>query len=517
VPARLRRLGWALAAAALVVLTWAVARQAWVSDDAFITFRQIDNWQQGHGLVWNGGYRVQAYTHPLWMLLLAGLSLMTRELFFTSMAAGLGLTVLTLALCGRSVPRPYLLAGVTLALSASSSFVDFATSGLENPLTHLLLWASWAVFLRREVSAPKLALTVALGSLLYLSRPDAILLAIPASLAFGASCLRALGWRQSLRAVAIGALPFLLWEAFSVFYYASLVPNTAYAKLGAGVPRAQVLEAGARYLKSGVTRDPVAGALLAAGALASLVGRDRRSLLWMAGAALYLGYVGWIGGDFMQGRFFAGPIFVSVLAILGAGARFRGPAWPALVGGVVLAALSYGHGNSPWIEEAPEVGPRAELVDEYLVADERAHYREWTSIQAVRAGRGPADHVFAIAGRRARENHLPLVADWTVGLRGYYAGPDVYVLDELALADPLLARLPAVELTGPFKAGHLPRAIPEGYRPTLVSGENRLADPAMRAYWAHLHEALTGELWSGSRVAEALAIAFGRHRPPGQP
>ena len=52
-----------------------VLSQAWVSDDAFITFRVIDNFVNGYGLRWNVDERVEVYTHPLWMLLLACLLL----------------------------------------------------------------------------------------------------------------------------------------------------------------------------------------------------------------------------------------------------------------------------------------------------------------------------------------------------------------------------------------------------------------------------------------------------------
>ena len=35
---------------------------AWLTEDAFITFRTVDNFINGYGLTWNTGERVQAYT-----------------------------------------------------------------------------------------------------------------------------------------------------------------------------------------------------------------------------------------------------------------------------------------------------------------------------------------------------------------------------------------------------------------------------------------------------------------------
>lgn len=43
---------------------------SWLSDDAFITMRSVDNLIHGFGPTWNIGERVQSFTHPLWMLLL---------------------------------------------------------------------------------------------------------------------------------------------------------------------------------------------------------------------------------------------------------------------------------------------------------------------------------------------------------------------------------------------------------------------------------------------------------------
>jgi len=56
-----------------------VIKSAWLSDDAFITLRTVRNFNEGYGLVWNTHERVQAYTHPLWMLLLSLTYFVTSE------------------------------------------------------------------------------------------------------------------------------------------------------------------------------------------------------------------------------------------------------------------------------------------------------------------------------------------------------------------------------------------------------------------------------------------------------
>jgi hypothetical protein len=52
---------------ALAVFAIVVVRTSWLSDDAYITLRTVDNFVSGYGLRWNVAERVQTYTHPLWM------------------------------------------------------------------------------------------------------------------------------------------------------------------------------------------------------------------------------------------------------------------------------------------------------------------------------------------------------------------------------------------------------------------------------------------------------------------
>ena len=61
-----------------------VLRRAWLCDDAYITFRTVDNFVNGYGLTWNVGERVQAYTNPLWMFVVSVVFTFTREIYFTS-------------------------------------------------------------------------------------------------------------------------------------------------------------------------------------------------------------------------------------------------------------------------------------------------------------------------------------------------------------------------------------------------------------------------------------------------
>jgi arabinofuranosyltransferase len=121
----------------LVVLVALLIRTAWLCDDAYITLRTVDNFVHGHGLTWNVNERVQAYTHPLWMFVLAFFYFFTREAFFTLHIVSIGVSCLALLGAAKTARSPWtLLLGGSLLL-LSKAFVDYSTSGLENPLTHL--------------------------------------------------------------------------------------------------------------------------------------------------------------------------------------------------------------------------------------------------------------------------------------------------------------------------------------------------------------------------------------------
>src|SRR5579863_7902587 len=57
---------------ALVFFFFVLIKNAWLSDDGYITLRTVSNFVHGYGLTWNIDERVQTYTHPLWMFLLSG-------------------------------------------------------------------------------------------------------------------------------------------------------------------------------------------------------------------------------------------------------------------------------------------------------------------------------------------------------------------------------------------------------------------------------------------------------------
>src|SRR5699024_7405800 len=106
------------------------------------------------------------------------------------------------------------------------------------------------------------------------------------------------------------------------------------------------------------------------------------------------------------------------------------------------------------------------------IVDERGYYWRGTGWTAPREKPGPT-HEFVRDGRAAR---TPMAVTSVIGLYGYYAGPEHHVVDRLGLADPLLARMPAVH-DPEWRIGHFRRPMPDGYLTSLRSGRNEVADP----------------------------------------
>ena len=88
----------ALVAPLIVVFFVIVLRDAWIGDDAFITLRTVKNFVEGRGIVWNAVERVQTYTHPLWMFFLSIFYFVTREGYYTTLAACLSTSMLAVGL-----------------------------------------------------------------------------------------------------------------------------------------------------------------------------------------------------------------------------------------------------------------------------------------------------------------------------------------------------------------------------------------------------------------------------------
>jgi len=499
---------------ALGFLVVAILRCAWMSDDAYVTLRTVDNWVSGHGPIWNPGERVQAYTHPLWMLVLTVAYVFTREAFITSMLVGVAVSALAASVVvfrlGRGGGHGVIAA---VALVMSRTFVDYSTSGLENPLSHLLVALLYAAYLH-ETNLERQRLRVFLCSaLLMMTRLDLALIAGPPLL----DTLRRTPWRDAVRPLALGLAPLLAWEAFSLVYYGSFVPNTALAKLDNGISAGRLWLQGGLYGLYQMGHDPLSLALI--GAVATLgfatFRKQPRYAVLAFGVLAYVLYVGKIGGDFMAGRFFSVPTFASVCVLVAflsdrkhtiaapeaAAARERlDVAWGCSFA-LAIGALAPTPG--------PALGTLTAVISPTGIVDERQFWGLGHHLIGTQAEGVAPFHGVSYDGLNIRNGTEKVVVRQAVGAFGYHAGPDVYIVDRYALADPFLARLPVAKIPGHARPGHNPRIAPPGYIESLRSGKYRLVDPALDELWTKVRLVHSGPIFSAERWAAIWALNTG--------
>jgi arabinofuranosyltransferase len=500
----------------LLVFGIVLVRTAWLCDDAYITFRTVDNFINGYGLTWNVAERVQAYTHPLWMFLLSAIYFFTREIYYSSTFPSL---VLSLAAAGLVALR--LASSKTAALLAlsvffcSRAFVDYSTSGLENPLTHLILALFLLLYVRPEpLDYRKLFLLSFIAALGMLNRMDVFLLFLPP--------LTCLLWQlrgaKGLAAMGLGFLPFLLWEGFSLFYYGFLFPNTAYAKLNTGIPANELLVQGFSYLQDSLQQDPVTLPVIAAGALTPLLLKQWKLMPLSIGMLLYVLYVVKIGGDFMSGRFLAAPLLVGV-AILSRicwRPKFVIPAvaavWTLGFFSPYPPLLTGGSFGADYTDDEKQYNIANLFKKTNGISDERRFYYQDTSLlNALIAGKKALQsNILAQEGARWRKRGKALFIIDAIGFFGFFAGPDLHIIDPPALADPLLARLPAGKAEK-WRIGHFVRIIPNGYTETLESGQNLICDEKLAGYYNMLSLLTRGDLFAFQRLKEIWNMNTGKY------
>ena len=496
----------ALSAFVLLALVTLLAvtflRTAWVGDDAYITFRTIDNFLNGYGLRWNVAERVQSYTHPLWLFVLMPVVWLTGNPFVSALAVSAALSACVVGLVLASVrDRPWQAVFILSAMILSKAFIDYSSSGLENALSHLLL-AALMLVTRAPIHTPGRAAAVGLlACLTSLTRLDLTLLAWP----IGLSALRSP--RRTLWAFAVAQTPLLVWELFSLVYYGVPFPNTAYAKLATGVPQSELLQQGAVYITDSLTRDPVTLFVIMAGVFAG-VGYWRRGLVPSLAIGLYLVYVVRIGGDFMSGRFFSAPFVVSLCVL----ARVPWPAPMASrlapVGTVLLLGLVAAP-KPTILSDSSYSTPWQEMLSERGVVDERGFYfqgNSWLAASGLRTEPGGLPELREKI-RRVEADNPRSFPHTTVGLAGYYTGPDRHIIDVFALCDPLLARLPT---NVPWRIGHFQRDMPAGYWESVNADRNLIEDPAIASLYETIRTVTRGPLWTRERWRAIVALNTGR-------
>ena len=488
-------------------------KNAWVSEDAYILFRSIEQFVAGNGPRWNPHERVQVFTGPLWFWLLSLFRLASPDVFLNAVVVS-GLLTLTAV----AVLRP--VAGsnsawlfLLLMLACSKGFFDFTSSGLENPLGYLLI--ALYVYYYRQLYAPSppagaLRRLFAVLAMALVCRHDLVtLLAVP-TLFLVVDRWREMRPRAWIGVGALTLLPLLLWSVFALLYYGSIVPNTAYAKLGSGVTRLALLAQGWNYFLASFRHDTITFIVLTAAVTISFLVGEKHIRYLGFGIALNLAYVALVGGDFMQGRFLSYAYLLAATALVLARPAGKQGRITGRILGAALAVYAVAYPHTP--VKTPLDFENREMV--LGVADERGHYFGTSSLWQYIVNNDEAcfpPHRWSREGRRLAESDEICVEKNTVGYFGYWAGLDKIIVDPLALTDPLLARL-HIPKTTHWRIGHFEREIPEGYMESLATGRDAITDPGINEFNKKIKIITRSDkLLTRERIATIIAMNLGRY------
>ncbi len=519
---------------ALIGLLFLMLRLAWVGDDALITLRAALNSSHGWGAGFNVTESVQAYTHPLWFVLWSLIGSITGEWILTIVLLGLVLSLLSVLLILMTLKSVPTVIGVATLLAFSNAFMEYTTSGLENPmgwvfLGLLTLGLGHACHSGSAVGVKEGSLLGLALAGLFLTRFDLVLLVF--------AMLLVTLWiqRHNVRFLVTGILtailPVVTWFTWSWTSYHSLLPNTFYAKQNLEIPSQELIIQGLRYLWVSTEFDPVTSAVIIVGSLVLLLIGTTFFRAGILGVLVYLAYVIYIGGDFMAGRFLAAPFYLTVLLIAlfftsnsswgdknqptGIERSHSNMLTVGLVSLAILGTLFIG-GRAPiavllptdlrWLDQdqaniydtrskfitldkgvgqwlmslreplqQPTFSPVASVNSVAPLRDIRAAANAWPDFDSdlMRKAKWPNSD--------GSLNLLPVevgIACGLIGANSILTGPTVHWIDTCALSDRFLAGIPYESNNFQWFVGHYVRDLPQGYAEAILEGDpNLVADP----------------------------------------
>lgn len=391
--------------------------------------------------------------------------------------------------------------GLAVALILSKAFVDYSTSGLENPLVHLMLVSGLLLGFRfvssKDEKFAVASLTILLS--LYLCRPDLVLLMLPFCAYLFFSFPKT---SPRFRYLLVALSPCILWTTFSFVYYGFLFPNTAYAKLGTDVSTFELIWQGLIYIRESFVRDPLTLLVILSGIVMSFITSQWPIKALGIGVNAYLVYLIWIGGDFMSGRFLTAPFLVSMM-ILGC-FRFSNKTKFIQISAIVLCGLFCIRSTvmSGREYDSDHVIPKSGIVDE------RAYWFQKNGLFSegkFRFSQPPWETTERSVWRTCGE----------LGENGLGLTPSVHLIDLCGLSDPLLARMPSYNFGGNWRVGHYYRQVPTNYELAILhDNPDILTDRSVAEYWKELRIITNGKLFTVERIKNILAFNFGWARKP---
>lgn len=427
-----------------------------VQDDAFISFRYVQNFVDGHGLVFNIGERVEGYTNLLWVLLLSVFVFLKINIQTISQLLSVLFGVVALYMTYRVSDtfeiRPDASANVkkvktadtgsvkyfdlipTVLLIFSGSFIFWSISGMESTMFMSFCLLGIYYYIKNKNSAAldyKFPLFLLLATL---TRPEGLyffglIMIHKVFFAFKdhkSDALKILFSKNNIISYAVYIIPVILYFLIRYSYYGYLFPNTYYAKTGLS---SAYINSGIEYFTKFLTSYLFYGVILVAPLY--LFKRSENffelSLFYLL-IVCYTLYVISVGGDVLkQNRFFL-PILPLIYIIFG---KFLtelyymmkskgtgGMAYPVVIIVTAIICIYYYSSQKEMLDR--DIQGENGLVNKMKIAG------NWFKNKQQLLGR-PMN-----------------LAATTIGAVSYYAGSNVNVIDLLGLTDEEVAHNPKI-------------------------------------------------------------------------
>ena len=289
-----------------MIFGWLANKFWFIQDDAYISYRYVANFLNGHGLVYNIGERIEGFTNFGWViyLILAGAMKLDFILVsqLTGLAFGAGLIILTYLLARHLFTREdsWLALLPVYLVAANPGLAYWSPAGLETSCFAFAVLAALYCYLRRSRWL-LLWLLVAVWV-----RPEGALVA--GLLVLTEAITERRLPRFTGRAVILTFILSLPFALFKVLYYGSIFPNPFFAKTGA---RLDYLTAGLEYAGKFFADCGFYGI----GLLLPLIFWSRMSrafrAVWLF-VVLYVLYIVVVGGDVLKVYRFFVPVLGGV-------------------------------------------------------------------------------------------------------------------------------------------------------------------------------------------------------------
>jgi arabinofuranosyltransferase len=454
-----------LIAVASALLLFVLFRSAWLCDDAYINFRVIDNFWNGYGLRWNIDERVQVYTSPLWLLILLILSPLFTSVYWLGIVTSLVLSISAVYITAKKYLNFSIYQSIIFlfALSVSSFFIDFATSGLEQPIAYLLFGLFLAELSNETISEKKLGI---LSGLLILTRMDYLLIVLP-SLVFHFFSLR--DKKQQLNLIISLIFFPLLWALFGLFYYGFALPNTFFAKIASTASLHDKLSQSFVYFSTSILASPIIFILWITSCFLGMSLKKEKYII--VGIFIYILYIASVGGDYMVGRFLAAPTFL-LIAILTKKLPKETNSFTCLTVGILLLCGQSLNARSLFLEPQSDRNvPVSGIIDEKFFDYQMSGLMLWSTTTS---------HEFHYNSKVGTSyQNQPVKVDGAIGRVGYFAGPRCHIIDPMGIGDAFLSRLEPASKDA--RVGHLRRDIPNKYFESVFYKKNLLENPTEHA------------------------------------